>query len=716
MGNKASKPKDTIPFDIRDEKNKFKLPNVLHLTAAKLISQAKFSDLEKLHDKKYCDNMIILTAKVLRHHLNSQEVLWLDRSLRDNNGEPIENLKTDHLVHLDKKSVNKLDVDGEEKKLHMCTGIARYYIKVAHLFAAINKTVNPMISWKNAEGKQLTPIMNKSDVPKGVITTLSKLNFCTQRIAAIKPMHNTDKNILIKAKNCDMNIKTENIQIGGGEEPSTEIEAPSTETEEPGFFQNITNKANNLLDSAINNSKEIISNTTEKTKEVLSGVTDKTKDMASNIVQKAENLKEQEPLENPVSNLITDKEVDSDTEEAVPIPEEKKVQESPVLAENEPPLEEKTEQQSVVTEEVKEEIQKIKEDKQEKIQEENTENGNTNKKAISKALTDEIGIPELEALYFDVYNFKKGIFDDKTDKSQKQYEQDVAKFYKTFAATDKVPPEIKKFSDIKLKDFHTQPLCNDKDSPWSKSYHATPNNKDFDLFQKYAKHITDMTLKNKQNEQKLVAIIDQMFAYWIDPSTKVKELTIEPELTYEKLDKLIPETRDIIIQLYVECEKDFQEGLNMLEAIIKKRMLINAENRVDRFQKKRDEMLDNDMSQETDATPSPDAVGATDVPVETEEEKELTQEETPPEEKKEEYNPIVEATEVTVNDKPVVEEVKPEEEAPTPDKKNPPPPDENKEEKLKEIEADLKNKLGDNYGWYMERLHSAPPHIPNWNK
>ena len=52
-----------------------------------------------------------------------------------------------------------------------------------------------------------------------------------------------------------------------------------------------------------------------------------------------------------------------------------------------------------------------------------------------------------------------------------------------------MPPEIKKFSDIKLKDFHNQPLCNDKDSPWSKSYHATPNHKDFDLFKKYAKHI-----------------------------------------------------------------------------------------------------------------------------------------------------------------------------------------------------------------------------------
>ena len=133
-----------------------------------------------------------------------------------------------------------------------------------------------------------------------------------------------------------------------------------------------------------------------------------------------------------------------------------------------------------------------------------------NKNAVSKALTDEIGIPELEALYFDVYNFKKGVFDKKSDESQKQYDKDVEKFYKTFAATDKMPPEIKKFSDIKLKDFHNQPLCNDKDSPWSKSYHATPNHKDFDLFQKYAKHIADMTMKNKQNEQKLVQLVETL--------------------------------------------------------------------------------------------------------------------------------------------------------------------------------------------------------------
>ena len=714
MGNKATKPKDAIPFDIRDEKNKFKLPNVLHLTAAKLISQAKFTDLEKLHDKKYCDDMIILTSKVLRHHLNAQEVVWLDRSLRDSGGDSIENIKTQSLVHLDKKDVGKLDVKGEEKKHHMCTGIARYYIKLAHLFAAINKTVNPMISWKTVDGrKQLTPVMNKADVPKGVKTTLSKLNFCTQRIAAIKPIHNTDQNILIKAKNCNMNIKNDNIQVGGGEESS------------PGFFENIAKKANSFMDNTINTSKELMSNTTEKTKDVLSNVTEKSKNLANNVISKAESIKDSPPPPPTTPHLITAKTVDSDTEE-------EKVEESPTLAADEPPVEDDGDNkvEDKVTTEVKEELQKIQNEETEEIKKENEETKNYNESSVTKALTDEIGIPELEALYFDVYNYKKGIFDKKSVQSQKQYDLDVEKFYKTFAATDKKPPEIKKFSDIKLKDFHNQPLCNEKDSPWSKSYHATPNHKDFDLFQKYAKHIADMTMKNKQNEQQLVAILDEMFAYWIDPQTNVKELTIDPELTYEKLDELIPKTRDIIIQLYVDCENDFQEGLNMLEAIIKKRMLLNAENRMDRFQKKRDAMLENDMSQKTDATPSPDAVGATDVPIETEEEKETDEKEESTEDKPEEkpkeeekYEaPVAKAEDVTVNDVPVVEEKTDQtEEKPTEEEKPAPYTKEDaaewakeqkkigeeRERKAMELEQELKIKLGDNYGWYMDRLNAS---------
>ena len=41
MGNKASKPKDLIPFDIRDEKNKFKEGDNVSIIECKPISKKK---------------------------------------------------------------------------------------------------------------------------------------------------------------------------------------------------------------------------------------------------------------------------------------------------------------------------------------------------------------------------------------------------------------------------------------------------------------------------------------------------------------------------------------------------------------------------------------------------------------------------------------------------------------------------------------------------
>ena len=151
------------------------------------------------------------------------------------------------------------------------------------------------------------------------------------------------------------------------------------------------------------------------------------------------------------------------------------------------------------------------------------------------------------------------------------------------------------------------------------------------------------------------------------------------------------------------------------------------------FKKKRDAMLENDMSQKTDANPSPDAVGATDVPIETEEEKQMEQKEESTEDKPEEkpkeeeiYEaPVAKAEDVTVNDVPVVEE-KPDplaqtEEKPTEEEKPAPYTEEDaaqwakeqkkiqeeREKKAMELEQELKTKLGDNYGWYMDKLMAS---------
>jgi hypothetical protein len=45
-------------------------------------------------------------------------------------------------------------------------------------------------------------------------------------------------------------------------------------------------------------------------------------------------------------------------------------------------------------------------------------------------------------------------------------------------------------------------------------------------------------------------------------------LTINPNLTNEKLQKLIEKTRKIIIKLYITCERDFQTAVKLFEGIV----------------------------------------------------------------------------------------------------------------------------------------------------
>ncbi|RZD41519.1 MAG: hypothetical protein CXT73_04850 [Methanobacteriota archaeon] len=439
MGNTAStlnkEPKDK---DDIFKNEKLKLPNVLHHIAAKYITQMNFKDMENLHQPEKCNNIVVLTSKVLQRHLNELEISYLDLSVRGSTPDEFsENMKhNQQIAYLAKNNLNAMDVPSKRRKQRMCNGISRYYVRVAHLFAAINLACNPHIQYIDIAGnKQVIPIMKKDTIPKGVQTTLTKLNFCTKRVSALKPVQNTDNRIVIKGKNCNMNKKSVPV-IGGANE---EIE------------QHI-----------------------------------------------------------PVQEAYDD----------------------------------------------------------------------------TKNFNDEIGIPELENLYYDVFDFKTGKFYDMSKKSKEQYNKDLLTFYTIFAAKKKMPKEIKKFADIKLRDFHNQELCKDPESPWIQSYTAKASNK---LFKVYAKHVSDMIAKNNENEKALLTIIEKIFSYWIENG--VKKVTLNPKLTYDELDKLIPDARNKIIKLYIDCEKDFQTGLNLLEAIVKDRIIKNTKLKIQNFKEKSEELI-----------------------------------------------------------------------------------------------------------------------------
>ena len=138
----------------------------------------------------------------------------------------------------------------------------------------------------------------------------------------------------------------------------------------------------------------------------------------------------------------------------------------------------------------------------------------------TKNLDDESGIPELELLYYDEYDFNEGKYYGMSEAAKREYEADVAKFYKMFTGNKSIPkgsdglPIIKKFSDIPLKDFHNQKLCSDKNSPWLQSYKGNTTDK---LFKQYADHLKEMMEKSQRQEKSLLSVISELFSYWVDP-------------------------------------------------------------------------------------------------------------------------------------------------------------------------------------------------------
>lgn len=156
--------------------------------ATKYILTQKFQDMKKLEDKKYCDELIVLTSDILANRLNSIEVKYLDQ--RTKAGIVVDEMTKDNIVFLKNTDLKRLDVQNNIKKQRICVGIAKFYVKIAHLFSAIVGTINPVYTYKDIFGKtQNIPYLEKSLIPdtvkqKGEIK-LTKINLCSRRINSI---------------------------------------------------------------------------------------------------------------------------------------------------------------------------------------------------------------------------------------------------------------------------------------------------------------------------------------------------------------------------------------------------------------------------------------------------------------------------------------------------------------------------------------------------
>jgi len=204
---------------------------------------------------------------------------------------------------------------------------------------------------------------------------------------------------------------------------------------------------------------------------------------------------------------------------------------------------------------------------------------NVTKNGLDKSLADEPGITELMRLYLDDnYDYSNGNFTGMSDSTKSEFIKDLKLFYTAFTGNETMPPEITKFSDIKLRDYSKKTGCQGTTPVLKGKY--TLNKKD-KLFVDYAENTKKMIQTAADNQSKLLSVINELFTYVIDPYSGKKVIRINPKLNDELLQKAVEKTRRFIVDLYIKCETDYVTGVKLYEAIVESKILETTQKQID---------------------------------------------------------------------------------------------------------------------------------------
>jgi hypothetical protein len=276
----------------------------LDVIATKLILTSGFKNMTDLFDEEHCNQLVIITQKILenmsmdiqpRHCTNkyttcNERVSYFSTQNMDPQEEKIylkpkdikdvvrqdREQKLTHIIqgmeyarpglhnitklgkhpnhNLDnirmhpttrRSHLFRWDVKNYKKKRSMCNSIARFYVSIAHLYAAIVRTVNPIYTWVDEKNiTQTRGIEKRNEVPNPRYTDVSMRpsNICEARVKLLRPELNGPNIRINISKLCSMNTtnkkppKTFEYNKASIPTPPTN-EAIKVLTDEPGIVE-----------------------------------------------------------------------------------------------------------------------------------------------------------------------------------------------------------------------------------------------------------------------------------------------------------------------------------------------------------------------------------------------------------------------------------------------------------------------------------------------
>lgn len=202
MGNSQTSPKIS---DNSSEKELNKYLLQMDMIAANYATTLNLHQMSHLTNPDYCNNLTIISSDTIAKKLSSSEISFLEQRLEK--GIPIDKMSSDKVIHYETKP---LDVKNPTKKRRMCIGIAEFYIKIAHIYAAIFKTIQPIYVYKDNNGNLLSfTLEEKHKIPKHVVYETTYVNFCNQRLQSLINKHQyseSDEVMEVEPDFCNINL------------------------------------------------------------------------------------------------------------------------------------------------------------------------------------------------------------------------------------------------------------------------------------------------------------------------------------------------------------------------------------------------------------------------------------------------------------------------------------------------------------------------------
>ena len=518
MGNAQSqkKTKETKNTLFNEE-----LINSIDLLASKLIFEQSFENLTKLGNSKYCDEVSILTQKLLKESLDTVNINVISTRVK---------YGTQDLYVIDDEGFKKLkQVEADRDKAMLCLNVSRFYTRIFQAYSSIVEAINPIYIYKDIEGtEKVRSVFEEISSENKKKADIGLKSLCSRRIFYLKPKKMGEKQMTLQMKNCNMNNKKNQLAIL----TKTHVNKHEKQPDQP----NVEEEPKQVLEDepkpATEEPKQVEGEPKPSTEEQFKQekVEGEHKQAAEGTIIPIEQPKQ---LEEPVKQPET-----SNFQYLVP-PRNQPVKKQEGGDKEQPPG--KVELPSDIIE--------------------------------TMSLADEPGIKSLENLYKDKMEIKIG--DKKlhgtfvmSKKSRKQYEKDLKQFYKAFVPNGK-QTDIKNFSDIKLIDYSKTKECNDGDSKWENEINGMSSNKDHKLFIKYGDHFQKMIANVRERETELINLLHEIFDFDLKKEIPIK---IKGDLTEDKLNnEIMRDIKNTVKKMYIDCEVNFQRGIQLYNQIYKDR-------------------------------------------------------------------------------------------------------------------------------------------------